>query len=355
LTYLSYVILYCFLQINGERSIYSVFHILKGKKSSQSIQDAHIFHLQPFFLSLPKLKRPYFNQKVKELEKAGLIALGESENAIVTPEGSNTVKEHFLGGDTFPSDMNGLIYGDQTRLFWMRLSLLVQVLSNAKRQENLYFPVQRNKHIQEWVKNCIRTNPDSDNLSSLLLKELTALLNIQSSDPSILVYRLTGYKDYGWTELQVAERLDMDVEEFRFRFLNLLHGMLSEIERDNSEYPLLYSISLKSDHRQNLTISTSKTYDLYKKGHSLEEISRIRKLKVNTIEDHVIELILTQEDLAIEPFITQEEYVKVLKVMKEAQTKRLKPIKEKLPQLTYFQIRVAIAKAGETREIATRT
>jgi uncharacterized protein YpbB len=354
LTYLNYVILYCLLQINGERSIYSVFHILKGKKSSQSIQDAHIFYLQAFFLSLPKLKRPYFNQKVIELKKAELITWGESENAFVTPEGSKAVKEQFLG-DAFPSAMNGLIYGDQTRLFWMRLSLLVQVLSNAKRQETLYFPIQRNKHIQEWVKNCIRNNPESDNLSSVLFQELSDLLNLQSSDPSILVYRLTGYKDYGWTELQVAERLHMNEEEFRFRFLNLLHSLLTEIEKDPSRYPLLYSISLTSDHRQNLTISTSKTYELYKRGHSLEEISRIRKLKLNTIEDHVIELILTQVDLPIDPFITQEEYVKVLQVMDEAQTRRLRPIKEKLPQLTYFQIRVAIAKAGEKRESAART
>ena len=352
MTYLNYVILYCFLQINGERSIYSVFHILKGKKSSQSIQDAHIFHLQPFFLSLPKLKRHYYNQKVKELEMAGFITLDDSENALVTVEGSNAVKEHFLG-ETFPADMNGLIYGDQTRLFWMRLSLLVQVLSNAKRQETFYFPVQRNKHIQEWVKNCIRSNPNPENLSTRLFKELLTLLNNQTSDPSILVYRLTGYQDYGLTEMQLADKLNLNEEEFRFRFLNLLHGMLSELEKDPSGFPLLYSISLKSDQNQNLTISTSKTYDLYKKGHSLQEISRIRKLKLNTIEDHIIELILTQKDFVIDPFITQEEYRNVLSMMNEAQTQRLRPIKEKLPQLTYFQIRVAITKAGGLRESAT--
>ncbi|MCA1058285.1 helix-turn-helix domain-containing protein [Rossellomorea aquimaris] len=353
MTYFNYVILYCFWQIKGERSIYSVFHILNGKKSSQSIQDAHIFHLQPFFLSLPKLKRTYFNQKVRELEKSEYITHGENDVALVTELGSAAVLEYFRG-DRFPSDMNGLIYGDQTRLFWMRLSLLVQVLSNGQRQESLYFPVQRNREVQDWVKNCIRTHPDRENLSSILYKELTHILNIQKGDPSLLVNRLTGYKDYGWTELQVAEMLGMNKEEFRFRFLNLLHAMLTEIERDPSVYPLLYSISLRNDHRNNLTISTSKTYDLYKRGHSLEEISRIRKLKQNTIEDHVIELILTQEDFPIEPFITREEYVKVLQVMQEEKTKRLKTIKEKLPQLTYFQIRAAIAKAGETRESTTR-
>ncbi|MFC7783499.1 helix-turn-helix domain-containing protein [Rossellomorea sp. GCM10028870] len=355
MTYLNYVILYCLLQINGERSIYSVFHILKGKKSSQSIQDAHIFYLQPFFLSLPKLKRAYFNQKVKELEKVGYVIVDESGKATVTTDGMISVKNDFQG-DSFPSNMNGLVYGDQTVLFWKRLSLLVQVLSNGKQQETLYFPVQRNKNVQDWVKGCLKANPNIDNLSSALYKELHSLLTrlSQTLDPNILVFRLTGYKDYGWTELQVSEKLNMHQEEFRFKFLNLVHGMLSELEKECSTYPILYSIGLKSDQQQNLTISTSKTYELYQKGHTIEEISRIRDLKINTIEDHVIELILTQKEFTIEPFISQEEYQNVLMVMKDAKTKRLKPIKEKLPHLSYFQIRVAIAKAGENREVATR-
>lgn len=355
LTYLNYVILYCFMQINGERSIYSVFHILKGKKSSQSIQDAHIFYLQPFFLSLPKLKRAYFNQKVKELEKLGYVIVDESGKAIVTTGGTDSVKKDFQG-DSFPSNMNGLVYGDQTFLFWKRLSLLVQVLSNGKQQETLYFPVQRNKNIQEWVKSCLRANPNVEKLSSDLYKEMYSLLTSlsQTLNPDILVFRLTGYKDYGWTELQVAEKLNMHEEEFRFQFLNVIHGILSELEREPSTYPLLYSICLKSDQLQNLTISTSKTYELYQRGHSIEEIARIRDLKINTIEDHVIELILTKKEFAIDPFISQVEYENVLSVMKDAQTKRLKPIKEKLPHLSYFQIRVAIAKAGENREFATR-
>ncbi|WP_052504607.1 helix-turn-helix domain-containing protein [Rossellomorea aquimaris] len=355
MTYLNYVILYCFMQINGERSIYSVFHILKGKKSSQSIQDAHLFYLHPFFLSLPKLKRAYFNQKVKELEKEGYIIVDEGGRAIVTPEGAVAVKGAFQG-DAFPSNMNGLVYGDQTILFWRKLSLLIQVISNGKQQETLYFPVQRNKNIQDWVKGCLKANPNIENLSSALYKELHSLLTMlsQTLDPTIFVFRLTGYKDYGWTELQVAEKLNMHQEEFRFQFLNLIHGMLSIVEKECSTYPILFSISLKSDQQQNLTISTSKTYELYQRGHTIEEISRIRELKINTIEDHVIELILTQKEFDIEPFISQEEYQNVLMVMKETQTKRLKPIKEKLPHLSYFQIRVTIAKAGENGEVAGR-
>ncbi|BCB04574.1 helix-turn-helix domain-containing protein [Bacillus sp. KH172YL63] len=346
MTYLNYVILYCLKQINEERSIYAVFHILKGKKSSQSIQDAHIFKLQPFFLSLPKLKRSYFNQKILELESARLIKLDETEKAAVLDAGSLLVKEHFYG-ESFPSRMDGLQYGDLARLFWLRLSLLVQVLSNAKKKETLYFPVQRNRQVQEWVKHALKANPDIDRFTTELHHELYSSLTTQATDPSILVFRLTGYDDFGWTERQVADMLKMDREEYRFRFLNLLHGLLSEIARESSKFPLLYSMGVNREHSQNLTISTSKTYDLYKRGHSIEEIARIRNLKINTIEDHIIELALTKKDFGISPFITAQDYDDVIHAMNDMQTRRLKPIKDKLPQLSYFQIRVAIAKAGE--------
>ena len=49
LTFLQTIILFCLQKINGERTIYSIYHLLKGKKSSQTIQDTHLFHLQSLF------------------------------------------------------------------------------------------------------------------------------------------------------------------------------------------------------------------------------------------------------------------------------------------------------------------
>ena len=62
LTFLQTMILFCLQKINGERTIYSIYHLLKGKKSSQTIQDTHLFHLQPLFQTETNLSR-------NELEK----------------------------------------------------------------------------------------------------------------------------------------------------------------------------------------------------------------------------------------------------------------------------------------------
>ncbi len=162
-----------------------------------------------------------------------------------------------------------------------------------------------------------------------------------------MFFVLTGYDDYGWTEVQVAETLNLHPEEYRFRFLNILHWMQRELEKKSKEYPLLYIMCKKSERHHKLTISTAKTLDLFQQGHTIDDISRIRRLKKNTIEDHFIEIIFSYKDFNTTSFITDEALEKVAVIMKEEHTKRLKPIKDRLPNLSYFQIRVAMAKAGE--------
>jgi uncharacterized protein YpbB len=350
MTYLNYVIVYCLRQLNGERSIYSVYHIIKGKKSSQSIQDAHLFQLYSFFLSLPNLSRDFFNRKVDELETGHFIKLNEDLKAEVTEKG----KEAIESASFFPWHMDGLKYGDRANVFWRRLNLLVQVLSNHNHKETSYFPVQRSRNIQDWIKNFVKEKSDRDGFSIALYRELYKVLSEMEEDPSLLVFRLTGCRDYGWTELQTAEKLNLHVEEYRFRFLDLLHGVLAKLDGDKEGFPILSSVSIVGEKQGNLTISTAKTFGLYSQGHSIKEISKIRKLKVNTIEDHFIEMILTLNHFDTDRFITPEELQDAASVMEEMGTKRLKPIKDRLPHLSYFQIRIAIAKAGDRNGFKAR-
>ena len=66
-SYLEIIILDCLVQINGERTIYSIFHILKGKKSSQTIQDSHLFEISHYFRIFPSLNRNDFQQTLMHL------------------------------------------------------------------------------------------------------------------------------------------------------------------------------------------------------------------------------------------------------------------------------------------------
>ncbi|MHC8522417.1 YpbB family protein [Rossellomorea sp. H39__3] len=178
--------------------MYSVYHIIKGKKSSQSIQDAHLFGLQALFLSLPKLKRDYFDRCIAELQEEGSITLSDDNRARLTRSGEEGVASYFQE-KPYPAHMDGLKHGDQAILLWKRLSLLVQVLSNARMNETSYFPVQRDRKVQDWLKGFIRKQGKTEVLSAKLFEELYTLLS-QTTSGEIQGSLCSGLRDTGTTE-----------------------------------------------------------------------------------------------------------------------------------------------------------
>ncbi|MEH6907985.1 hypothetical protein V7008_20090, partial [Neobacillus drentensis] len=72
------IILYSIKQLKSERTIYSVYHLLNGKKSSQTIQDAHLFSLKKFFGIYEQLSRESFDEIYQAVvEKNWLISKGD--------------------------------------------------------------------------------------------------------------------------------------------------------------------------------------------------------------------------------------------------------------------------------------
>jgi uncharacterized protein YpbB len=96
-----------------------------------------------------------------------------------------------------------------------------------------------------------------------------------------------------------------------------------------------------------LTDSAMKTYELFAKGFDIDKIAELRSLKLNTIEDHVIEIVSAKRDFPFISFISAEQIRKVLHISRELQTKKIKRIREQLPELSFFQIRIALTKGEE--------
>ena len=96
-----------------------------------------------------------------------------------------------------------------------------------------------------------------------------------------------------------------------------------------------------------MTKSTSVTYKLLKKGFSIEDIAAYRKVKKSTIEDHIIEIVLNDPQFPIDDFIHKDTLKKIKKTAAIVGKKKLRPIKERLENVTYFQIRLALAVLGD--------
>jgi uncharacterized protein YpbB len=338
------IILYCLKQLNSERTIYSIYHLLNGKKASQTIQDAHLFSLKSFFGIYEPLTRESFDELIQSmLGKRWIYSCGE-QRYLLMPSGMSSLENNPL-----PYYLNGWTFHQFTTLFWERLSMFVQVTSNLVFEETRYTPIQRNKDVHLWLKSLLKNiNIQRKEMSGILYSELIECFDeVKEADPSLLVFRLTGFQQIGLTPLQVANKLIMNIHDYQIGFINTLHYLIQKIEREPNRFRVLSFLidDLKQDDE--LTLSSRKTRNLLNRGYSLEKIARLRHLKLSTIEDHLVEFALNIDGFPIDTYVGKELQIRIVEISRQATTRELKVIREKLKTASYFQIRLVMAKYGD--------
>jgi uncharacterized protein YpbB len=341
------IILTCLKQLNGERTIYSIYHLLKGKKTSQTIQDAHLFELTQYFGAYHWLTREALEVMVKTLLDNHLITPCADQRFRLTIKGED-ILSHIRHQYPAPIYLNGLKYHQSDMKFWERLSLLVQVISNLVHQETHYIPIQKNKEAHSWLKSFLKKNKLPRNVfGRTLYSELVELLKATDLlDPSILIFRLTGNNRIGQTSHQTAEMLNMEFARYHLEFLNILHYVIDQVTSKNKRFPLLSAILENTRLHLVMTNSAYKTYELLKKGYSTEEIAKYRRLKTSTIEDHIVEIALNVDDFSIDAYIDKQIQKRILAAAQQTASKQLKLIRSEVSSANYFEIRLVLAKYG---------
>lgn len=338
------ILLYCLKQLNGERTIYSIYHLLNGKKSSQTLQDAHLFSLKRYFRILEPLTRESFDKFFNHLLEKKLVEPCGEQRFLLTSTG-----EDYLINNEQPHYVNGWRYQPFTLLVWERLSLLVQVTSNFTFQETKYIPIQKNVEVHNWLKGFLKsTSIPKQELAKSLYSELVEILeHARDVNPEVLIFRFTGYKQIGMTSSQIAKKLNKDSIHYHLEFINIIHCLLHYVISAPSRFKVLSSLLADLEHKDSLTLSARKTLVLLNQGFSAEEIASIRNLKISTIEDHLVEFALNVKDFSINSYVGEEIQLRILEISRQESTRQLKVIRNTLKTASYFQIRLVLAKYGD--------
>lgn len=326
-------------KLDGERTIYAGLHLLRGKRSGQTLQDVEYYKLKTFFGILPRLSTPIFDEAADHLVKAHLIFIDDASLVHMTEAGRSAVKE--LPAYRF----NGWDYRGREAIFFARLSLIVQTISNFKAGSTNFIPAQRDAEVQLFVRRILRGKPINDITYSRYIKdELTYLIErsgLVEIQKTIFTHRLVGYKSTGWTWNQLAERLDTTPIAIQLYFIESLHLILDAIGKTEVA-PFLKELAGDIKVQSHLTDSSLKTKFLFEKGMSMEEIGASRQLKMSTIEDHFVEMVINDPSFPLAQFVSKEDLEAVSKKSNELGTKRLRLLKDSFPQLTYFQLRLIL-------------
>ncbi|GAE25681.1 hypothetical protein JCM9140_1688 [Halalkalibacter wakoensis JCM 9140] len=332
-------------RIHSERSIYGILHLLNGKKSAQTIQDGSFFGILTYFGLFPKMARADIEEDVRLLIEKGIVSWIGEDRIKTTSTGIDQLKE-FEEKNLYLSDLRGWEYHSIYDQVWLRLSLFIQVIVNLAQKNTRFYPITQQRNIQHWVKQHLPSGQVNIlNTHKQLYTELEQFLSTcQDLQASIFVDQLSGIKKVGLTKEQIATRYNLDLEAVHVIHVATLHRLIYFVEQ-NEEFSCLPSFLKGLKQSISLTESARETLFLLEQGYSIEEISHKRKLKRNTIEDHIVEIAIQHPTFSIRPFVTEVLEEEIIHISNTLQTSRLRTLKEHMSDnINYFMIRLVLAR-----------
>ncbi|RDW22022.1 helix-turn-helix domain-containing protein [Oceanobacillus chungangensis] len=341
------ILLECCNQIQTERTASSIYHLLRGRRSIQTVQDAHLFKLERYFGIYKNLLRNHFNHTMELLQFEGLLKRVNSSQMVyeTTPATADWFTDIYKTPFPFES-FAGLAYHEIMDPFFDRLLLLIQTLTNSKMDYFSFIPVIDNPVIETWVKVFYRkVKNHEEKYLKIIYQELRNILQYVSSDEAgLFIDRLTGYKNYGMSINQLSSKYNLSVDDVQLIIVNIIHRLLSVLHNEKNNYPFLAYIINDISNATLLSNSAFQTSHLLGQGYSIEKIASIRNLKINTIHDHLIEIAFYETDFPLYHYVTKEEHQDILNAIQKTNSSKLRDIKQQVNNdISYFQIRLILA------------
>ncbi|TFB23943.1 hypothetical protein E3U55_03775 [Filobacillus milosensis] len=339
--YFYHILLNMLTRLAKQRTISSAYHILRGKKSSQTLQDIHLFQLQPLYGIYPDLKKSTYDNWIDQLISQQFL-LNTDDTFSLDLEKVGEIRD-------ISKSFNGLIYNNFDKEFLKALKLLAQTLSNISYGQFRFIPLIDDMNIQWKVKKIIRENESKqDWLINQFYQELFKCLDeVDEIQAEIFVMQLSGVNRIGYSRKQLAELYQVNKEDIQLTTMNITHSLITMINNNPNQFPLLHSL-IPAHKFHSITVSAAKTLELIQQGYSLEKIEQVRQLKLSTIQDHVVEIANQVIEFDIQQFVSESIEKEIKECLARTSTRRLKQIKDELhPSISYFQIRLVLAKLNQ--------
>lgn len=261
----------------------TLLHLLQGKKTASILSYGALYGYLPLCGVLPKLKKQELTKRLRRLEKKNLLCVADAFVQIC-PQVSLPIEPQ--GERVFPH-ISGLECAKEAPLFWDRALFATQVLSELAHHNNQYRPLETQFLIQQKLKAWLKIKPHPlDEKSQLLYQEWLKFINyhLNKKEAEFLVAHLSGYQKVGQTQQQ----FQMSALQYHLIVTDIQHLFFKEISQNEEEYPLLYSLMCYFQLNNGLQ-SINESVVLFQSGVQIAEIARRKKIKVNTVKDHLLE------------------------------------------------------------------
>lgn len=275
-----------FFNEHQPRRIRVIENTLKNRRTVSTLFWAKQYGLLNWTGAYRSLERKEFDHSIKRLVKDNLIRLDSAGQALLTTSG--VLKQEELVDEEYQPYFFDWYWLANTRRIEQRLLLGIQVVSELTYHNRYYAPLTNEYHEQQVVKHWLFNW--RGNIAKQLFKELELFGNSLESVDERLVnyffYSLIGHQITGKNELQFCQQLPIPKGQLPIikqdallaiaAFANSYQGALSRLlEELLAPSPLSYS--------------GNQTLLLYQRGYSITQIAKRRKIKENTVREHLLE------------------------------------------------------------------
>lgn len=320
----------------------TLYHLLKGKRTTSVLLYGFIYENLRFFQLLPSLSEKEFNQIIDKLIQQKLVQKVTESEIQLTTKGQVVSINHrrFAQIDSYH-------FGKTDEAVWRLLQFTVQVVSNLAYETNNYVPLEQSPLYQKQVKVHIKSMSKAQ-LIQTVKNEWTELFTcLPKEEANFFAQQFSGYQRIGKTSFQLMGHQEQDFERFLLR-KNQLHHLLQFIRR-MSNTSLLKRIVMPL-LRQNDNKSMNETKRYISENLSPDKIAQRRKVKVSTVKDHLLEAAM-MEDFPFDHYLSSQTSEFLSAYPRPYQEWEYRTIKQSQPELDYFEFRLyQIQKLKEERE-----
>lgn len=318
-----------------------ILHVFQGKRTPSMFYLAEKNGWHHAFAQFKNISEQSIEKVLQVLLQNGLIT--QKDKGFILTEKGQLVCNEFYEEHYYPR-ISSFTSLNIRKTFWDRYQLFVQTFSEMSYKNNRYTPIIKHPHHQENVRLLFQTfHKDRESLKVKWIKEQEFLFaQLDESRANILAAQLTGHHKIGETKGQVQEQLEMDDLEYSFYHQDSIEELLTIIQKHPEETTILHAImsQLQVETNYGLSMSTNETFQLLGQGYSISDIADIRRLKENTIREHILELAFILYDFPFEAFVPEGLYQELNTAFEKNKVYSYKDAKNEFEELEFVYYRL---------------
>lgn len=313
--------------------------INEGKRTPSNLFIAEKNHLQSLFNAQYDLSTKQWEEALHRLYNEKYIQVNEGVYT-GTAAGEKRKKE-FLRDNAIFSDTDSLEFAQTRKEIWTWFVFVSQVLSEYAFDNKNYIPYSSNRENQRRIKNWLKKQKKPlDELRQLWSEDLIEYMkDLPDNYRYLLIDQLVGYNKEGLTDRQLSEKYKLSKVELDIVMNQLMQVLITrQFGSESVINSLIQEVHLLNN--KGLSHSASVTLKLINQSWSLEAISRERRIKMNTVKEHILEAVLVMKTLQVSLFVPNSYYYKLNKLFDERPDLTYREAMEKLAGCEFFWYRL---------------